>query len=75
MRGSRHAQKSCPSEGHCREHWLKETHVSQQHQGPSKGHFNPSEYQAGRVRVGHTEIQQSCVIRKPMDLVTRDAGG
>lgn len=35
-RGSRHAQKGCPSEGHCREHRLEGTHVAQQHQGPSK---------------------------------------
>lgn len=51
-RGSRHAQKGCPSEGHCREHRLEETHVSQQLQGPSKGHFNPLGHQAARVRVG-----------------------
>lgn len=44
-RGNRHAQKGCPSEGHCREHRLEETHVAQQHQSPSKGHFNPLGHQ------------------------------
>lgn len=50
-RGSRHAQQGCPSEGHCREHRLKEAHVAQQRQGPSKSHFNPSGQQAGCSQV------------------------
>ena len=48
--------------------------MSQQHRGPSKGHFNPLGPQAGRVWVGHTETQQPCVISKPIEPVARDAG-
>lgn len=33
--------------------------MCQQHQGPSKGHFNPLGHQAGRVWVGQPEMQQN----------------